>query len=783
MKTIKRSLSVLIAFILTAFLLIGTGAVADAFESSLNGFRRDYMLTGDGATDMVNIALAQNGRTQTQMGYGEPWCADFVSDCAILAGQAAAIPADGWCKTLRNNIINAGGSTVALANCRPGDLIFYDNPKNADPSFAHVEIITGSGSSPSSIGGNNVIKGVNKVYHRPTQNSPTLTVNCVVRPNYRTLSVPGKPAISMAEKTYKVGSPVTVQFGAWNGASTFEYYLTEYPEAYAYQVNTRHDRIAANAVTFTDLPAGRYSVFVHGVNAVGSSPQSNWLTFDVYDNDYVPVVSTVYRDHIYAVYDYEMSWTFAQSLCEDMGGDLVSIGDAEENDFIVDLIGAGKKDAYWIGTKNFSSQAVNQDGPWTWTTDEPFVYTNWYPGEPSGSGTEGTREHWAEIRKSYDGKWNDTTNINKANKGFILEIAPRDEDVTTQKSYDGKRYLLIDRNATWTEAEQYCKLKGGHLVTIDDPAEEAFVDSLIDEGQRKWYFVGAKRTDGRWLWSDGSEAQDIRWRGALWPEYCNYLMKYKDQKDYVNLPNMYWPADDMVKIGFVCEIGHQHVFDPWWSRDAEYHWRVCIKPSCGEIADKAAHIWDEGVVTKAPACTEKGEKTYTCAICGETKREEIPAAGHQLVHRRYEATCIYAGNEYDECTVCGVRLHESAWTPLGHIDEDGDGVCDRCDERLTSSVTEPPVTEPKLTEPPVTEPKPTEPPVTDPPAPAGLRGDANLDGKVLANDARLVLRASAKLETLEPQGFANCDLNGDGRLFAGEARKILRYSAKLEKEI
>ena len=43
-----------------------------------------------------------------------------------------------------------------------------------------------------------------------------------------------------------------------------------------------------------------------------------------------------------------------------------------------------------------------------------------------------------------------------------------------------------------------------------------------------------------------------------------------------------------------------------------------------------------------------------------------------------------------------------------------------------------------------------------------------------------MLRASAKLETLTGQAFVNCDLNGDGKLLAGEARKILRYSAKLE---
>ena len=70
-----------------------------------------------------------------------------------------------------------------------------------------------------------------------------------------------------------------------------------------------------------------------------------------------------------------------------------------------------------------------------------------------------------------------------------------------------------------------------------------------------------------------------------------------------------------------------------------------------------------------------------------------------------------------------------------------------------------------------------------PPATGGVRGDADLDGKVLAKDARLVLRASARLETLTGQAFANCDLDGNGKLLASEARMILRFSAKLEKEI
>ena len=39
------------------------------------------------------------------------------------------------------------------------------------------------------------------------------------------------------------------------------------------------------------------------------------------------------------------------------------------------------------------------------------------------------------------------------------------------------------------------------------------------------------------------------------------------------------------------------------------------------------HTWDAGVVTKETTATQKGEKTYTCTVCKETKTEEIPALG------------------------------------------------------------------------------------------------------------------------------------------------------------
>ncbi len=62
------------------------------------------------------------------------------------------------------------------------------------------------------------------------------------------------------------------------------------------------------------------------------------------------------------------------------------------------------------------------------------------------------------------------------------------------------------------------------------------------------------------------------------------------------------------------------------------------------------------------------------------------------------------------------------------------------------------------------------------------RGDVNGDGDILANDARLALRASAKLETLDETQTEAADVNEDGDIHADDARQILRFSAKLQNE-
>ena len=58
-------------------------------------------------------------------------------------------------------------------------------------------------------------------------------------------------------------------------------------------------------------------------------------------------------------------------------------------------------------------------------------------------------------------------------------------------------------------------------------------------------------------------------------------------------------------------------------------------------------------------------------------------------------------------------------------------------------------------------------------------GDVNMDGKVNSGDARLALRAAAKLEELSAEQRQSADMNQDGKVNSSDARTILRIAAKL----
>ncbi len=116
----------------------------------------------------------------------------------------------------------------------------------------------------------------------------------------------------------------------------------------------------------------------------------------------------------------------------------------------------------------------------------------------------------------------------------------------------------------------------------------------------------------------------------------------------------------------------------------------CTKNSlctvCGATLRAAAeHTWNEGEITTAPTCTEKGVKTFACTVCAATKTEDADALGHDLVHHEAQApTRTSVGWEaYDTCTRCDYTTYvEIPMLTVLMGDVNGDGVVNSKDTTM-----------------------------------------------------------------------------------------------------
>lgn len=113
-----------------------------------------------------------------------------------------------------------------------------------------------------------------------------------------------------------------------------------------------------------------------------------------------PAADTAARALMYNGHDYlfirsAKTWAQAKASCEELGYGLVTVNDANEENWLGSFEGPS---AWWIG---YTDQQV--EGSWQWSTGTSS-YSNWNPWQPdNGSGVEDCAED------NYDGtgRWND----------------------------------------------------------------------------------------------------------------------------------------------------------------------------------------------------------------------------------------------------------------------------------------------------------------------------------------------------------------------------------------
>jgi len=146
-----------------------------------------------------------------------------------------------------------------------------------------------------------------------------------------------------------------------------------------------------------------YSGFIYNADGSGASN----VPVRVYRRTTPNIVGftqqTNYNGHSYYRSTGSMTWTDARQACINMGGHLVTITSAGENNFVFNTWPSG-----WIG---FNDEAV--EGQWRWVTGESVVYTNWNGGEPNNAGNE----DYAQFVSG--GRWNDLPNVSLP---YVLEF-------------------------------------------------------------------------------------------------------------------------------------------------------------------------------------------------------------------------------------------------------------------------------------------------------------------------------------------------------------------------
>lgn len=136
-----------------------------------------------------------------------------------------------------------------------------------------------------------------------------------------------------------------------------------------------------------------------------------------------------------AVRDSSKGWAEASRTARSMGGHLVTIASAAENQFVFDLFssdpdfitsdGSGALFGPFIGLFQVPG-SPEPGGGWTWETGEPLAYTNWSPGNPDNfQGRQGVARFFrgpgARNRNLPPRFWDDTPS-GPWGPGYIIEI-------------------------------------------------------------------------------------------------------------------------------------------------------------------------------------------------------------------------------------------------------------------------------------------------------------------------------------------------------------------------
>jgi hypothetical protein len=226
---------------------------------------------------------------------------------------------------------------------------------------------------------------------------------------------------------------------------------------------------------------------------------------------------TVYNGHVYYLLN-TANWNSAEAGAVGLGGHLAEINDAVENTWVLNTFGGfGAVNRYlWIGLND-----RKVEGTFAWSSGAALTYHNWMSGEPNnGVGWYDDPNEDAVVMKSPNsgnsGQWIDVPEDWGGAGGGVVEVVPEIPDFVLFGPIEqsGHSYYLVS-SSDWNDAEAKAVGLGGHLVTINDATENAWIlntfGSVGDINRNLWIGLNDKAVEGTFAWISGDSLSYSNW--------------------------------------------------------------------------------------------------------------------------------------------------------------------------------------------------------------------------------------------------------------------------------
>gem|GEM_PF-750790 len=102
------------------------------------------------------------------------------------------------------------------------------------------------------------------------------------------------------------------------------------------------------------------------------------------------------------------------------------------------------------------------------------------------------------------------TTYDAGSVSFVTNAIPGGVPIASAGEFGGHTYYVSTQLASWTQARTIASASGGHLVTISNAAENAYV-SALSGGRLIWIGLNDIASEGNWVWETGEARPYVNW--------------------------------------------------------------------------------------------------------------------------------------------------------------------------------------------------------------------------------------------------------------------------------